>query len=239
LARILIVDDHPNARKLLACQLESEGHVVIECDNGLAALEAAERELPQLMITDASMPRMSGIQLVAEFRKRERTRHTPIFFHTASGDEHEIQSVAAAYGIARILSKPCPAEEMFAAIAATLGGETTPIFGAISENMKVRIPAYLASCDHDVTSVEAALAASDHLTIQSIGHNLKGTGSCYGFDRITAIGSQMELAAKAGDRVEIAGQLRDLAGYLARVRTSDAPEVATEVETRMEDQTAI
>ena len=80
-----------------------------------------------------------------------------------------------------------------------------------------RVPAYLARREADVDAVKQALVAGDFQCIQKIGHNMKGTGSSYGFCRITELGGGLESAAKAGNGDEVATLLEDLTGYLQSV----------------------
>jgi len=225
MARILIVDDDPRARRLLVDLLEYEGHVVIECDNGKDGLKAAEREHPDLVISDSHMPGMTGKEFIAELRTQTQPVRIPFIFHTAADDDHDFREIADAHGVAAILTKPCPADVMVAAITSALDGalpKTPPSISVISERLRVRIPAYLASCYDDVAAIHLALEAGNLLGIQKVGHDLKGTGSAYGFSRIAHIGDRLESAAKTGDRTEIAQQARDLASYLCAIKASSA-----------------
>lgn len=210
--------------------LEYEGHVVIECDNGADALKAAERENPDLVITDSRMPGISGIELIAGIRKLTRALRTPIVFHTAAGDEREIRETAAAYGVTAILTKPCPANTMLAQITSALNAPRREPIPAPSKRLRARIPVYLASCDEDVAAVELALAADDFVLVQEVGHNLKGTGSAYGFCHISCLGAHLESAATANDRIGIAEQLKELVSYLGAIKIT-----STEVADRTED----
>lgn len=219
MAKILVVDDHPQSRKLLVCQLESEGYVVVECDSGEAGLKAAGLDPPDLVMTDSNMPGMSGIEMVARLRRIPQTRYTPVIFHTGSGDESKVRASAATYGVAAILTKPCPAREMFAQIRAALNASSDVPFDCVSSNhdLQTRVPAYLDSCKADLAAMESDLAAGNLMRIRQVGHNLKGTGTAYGFSPITRIGNRIELAALAGDPIEIGEQLKDLACYLGGV----------------------
>lgn len=77
-----------------------------------------------------------------------------------------------------------------------------------------RVPGYLARREADIQDIERALAADDFQRIQKLGHDMKGSGSSYGFCRITEIGGDLESQAKAGTRTEIAALLRDLDSYV-------------------------
>lgn len=234
MARVVIVDDNPNARKLLRDVLEHEGHFVIEHHNGAEALAAAERDDADLVITDSCMPGMSGVQFVAALRRLTRTLHTPIIFHSASDAESEIRKAAAAYGIARILAKPCPAKVLLDEIASALSAPPQESRDGVSEKLRAKIPAYLDYCKSEAAAIESALAIHDLTLIEQVGHNLKGTGSCYGLDRITQFGDRLEAAAKAGDRTELAEQSIALSRYLGAIQSPAGSEGADEAETSRE-----
>ena len=81
-----------------------------------------------------------------------------------------------------------------------------------------RVPAYLEGREADAKAVQRALAEDDFAAIQTIAHNMKGTGTSYGFCPITEIGGRMEAAAKDGDRAKIHTCLSALGAYLDRIR---------------------
>ena len=68
--RILIVDDEPSTRESAGIILESEGYEVLTASEGLDALHALSKSLPDLIISDLNMPRMSGFEFLAIVRKR-------------------------------------------------------------------------------------------------------------------------------------------------------------------------
>jgi DNA-binding response OmpR family regulator len=74
-ARLLIVDDDPQLRELLerhfAEQYAPRGCVVETAEDGIAALEAIHRHPPTLVILDADMPRMGGVELLEHIRGME------------------------------------------------------------------------------------------------------------------------------------------------------------------------
>ena len=91
-----------------------------------------------------------------------------------------------------------------------------------------RIPTYLDGRQADVQALRHALGEDDFPSIQKMAHNMKGTGSAYGFCAITEIGGNMEAAAKAGDRAEIEACLAALSDYLASIKITrlDADDAA-------------
>ena len=81
---VLVVDDEPGVRRLLAVMLERAGYRVIEASNGGAALEQARQSRPQLVITDQTMPVMNGAALIRRLRADDELARTPIILLTAT-----------------------------------------------------------------------------------------------------------------------------------------------------------
>ena len=69
-ARVLVVDDEERVRKLLTRLLQEEGHRVRAASSGREALEALEGEAYDLVLTDLTMPGMSGMDLLSEIREK-------------------------------------------------------------------------------------------------------------------------------------------------------------------------
>lgn len=103
--RILVVDDNADMRALMGMLLEDEGYVPYFAADGLAALEQAQENAPDLILMDISMPGMSGWETVEHLRKMNAFRSTPIIAvtaHTSMQDrEHSL-----AVGCNMHLNKP-------------------------------------------------------------------------------------------------------------------------------------
>jgi HPt (histidine-containing phosphotransfer) domain-containing protein len=78
---------------------------------------------------------------------------------------------------------------------------------AVSEQVKVLVPQYLASKEKQIEEARASLASHDFAPIWRFGHNLKGTGRGYGFPVIEELGREIERAASEADASRISGQL--------------------------------
>ncbi len=68
--RLLIVDDEPSIRTLLAHALARSGYCVQSCAGGLSALSTIRQEIPDILLSDLNMPGMSGFELLAIIRER-------------------------------------------------------------------------------------------------------------------------------------------------------------------------
>ncbi len=89
------------------------------------------------------------------------------------------------------------------------------IFIDVPEDLPRELVAqFLDSCHKDLARLRAALAASDYDRARRLGHQMKGTGSPYGFPDVTLIGSAIERAAAAGSTIELASQIQLLETYL-------------------------
>ena len=81
---ILAVDDNPDALALLRLLLRREGFEVITVASGSEALQFMQQHfLPDLVITDYSMPGMTGLEFCKHLRSQPETRDIPIFLHSA------------------------------------------------------------------------------------------------------------------------------------------------------------
>ncbi len=82
--RVLVVDDEPDKRLLLAFALENEGYEVHTAPDGLAGLQAVDLHQPDLIVTDVMMPRMDGYEMVRKVRANPATRFIPVIIQTAA-----------------------------------------------------------------------------------------------------------------------------------------------------------
>lgn len=89
--RILIVEDSPTMRALLASALEElEGLVKItEADSGFEALRLLPRERWDLIVTDVNMPDINGLELVAFARGNAAYRHVPLIIVSTEGSDRD------------------------------------------------------------------------------------------------------------------------------------------------------
>jgi sigma-B regulation protein RsbU (phosphoserine phosphatase) len=103
---VLIVDDDEAMTELYARLLSAEGFHMRAANSGKSALELLGSFVPDLMVLDALMPEMSGLQLLEHVRGRADTRQVPVVFLTAAGDDEETITRAFALGASDYLVKP-------------------------------------------------------------------------------------------------------------------------------------
>ena len=85
--KILVVEDEPSQREVLAYNLKAEGFLVISADNGEDALLLVEEEKPDLILLDWMMPNLSGIEVCRRLKARDKTRAIPIIMVSARSEE--------------------------------------------------------------------------------------------------------------------------------------------------------
>ncbi|MGH2708399.1 MAG: ATP-binding response regulator, partial [Actinomycetota bacterium] len=81
--RVLVVEDEPELRELMRCQLEEEGWVVAEAETGRVALERVAESRPELIVLDLMMPEMDGFAFIEALRQNAAWRSIPIVVVTA------------------------------------------------------------------------------------------------------------------------------------------------------------
>jgi len=103
---ILIVDDDPLIRRLIATTLEDvAGYELVEACDGLDALDAAAAARPEIVFLDIDMPRMDGITACARLRADPETAHATIVMLTAA-TEDATERRATDAGADLFLTKP-------------------------------------------------------------------------------------------------------------------------------------
>ena len=95
--------------------------------------------------------------------------------------------------------------------------ENTDITVYIDSNLKGLIDSYLENRRRDLIAIRAVLTRNNFEPVRVIGHNIKGTGSGYGFDFISKVGDELEQAALRTDGAAILRLSNELDDYLGRL----------------------
>lgn len=113
---ILVVDDDPHIREVIAFALEQAGMRVESAADGNAALNAVERHRPDLVILDILMPEMDGLEVCRRLRK---VADTPILFLSSKSDEID-RVIGLEIGGDDYVTKPFSPRELVARVGAIL-----------------------------------------------------------------------------------------------------------------------
>jgi DNA-binding response OmpR family regulator len=114
--KILLVDDDPDLLAVTGFALQQAGFLVVKATDGVAALDAFQREQPDLAVLDINMPRMTGFELAQKLRERTRI---PLLMLTARSEEEDVVK-ALALGADDYLSKPFSPKILLARVKALL-----------------------------------------------------------------------------------------------------------------------
>jgi DNA-binding response OmpR family regulator len=114
--RVLVVDDEPMVRDVLARYLEKEGYEVDVAEDGEQALDALASQVPDLVLLDLMLPRVDGLEVLR--RMRERTP-TAVIMLTARGEETD-RVVGLELGADDYVTKPFSPREVVARVRAVL-----------------------------------------------------------------------------------------------------------------------
>ncbi|MEO1309103.1 MAG: response regulator, partial [Pseudomonadota bacterium] len=84
---VLVVEDEPAQREVLAYNLEAEGFRVSRAENGEEALILVDEDAPDIIVLDWMLPRVSGIEVCRRLKMRNDTRDVPIIMLSARSEE--------------------------------------------------------------------------------------------------------------------------------------------------------
>ena len=118
--KILIVDDEEKIRKVLRIHLGKAGYEIIEADNGFDALKAMDEKLPDLVITDIMMPKLSGLELGSAIGYRQETRQIPLIVISAKTDPDTVLT-AKKLNAAKFFAKPFEMASLLESVKKILG----------------------------------------------------------------------------------------------------------------------
>jgi len=114
MAKILVVDDAEFLRVRISKMLSGEGHVIVEAENGVRAVEVYKAEKPDVVLMDITMPEMDGLTALKEIRSFDSTAR--VIMLTALGQESVVLE-AIKSGARDFVVKPFERERVLSAIS--------------------------------------------------------------------------------------------------------------------------
>jgi DNA-binding response OmpR family regulator len=117
--KILIAEDEPDIRELVAFTLRFAGYEVVTAANGEEAVQLAARELPDMALMDVRMPRMTGYDACRLMKASSELKDIPVVFLSAKGQDSEIATGMAA-GAEEYLLKPFAPDQLTERVRAIL-----------------------------------------------------------------------------------------------------------------------
>ena len=119
MVKILVAEDERDIRELIAYTLMFAGYEIIQASNGADAVDLAMQEIPDLILMDVRMPRMTGYQACEVLKQKPETQNTPVIFLSAKGQESEIQQ-GLGVGAVKYILKPFAPDDLTAQVQKVL-----------------------------------------------------------------------------------------------------------------------
>ena len=120
MSKILVIEDEEILAEILVMGLGADGHTVITADDGVAGLKAARSENPDLIVTDMSLPKMTGWELIEKLRAEPAIATVPIIAMTGHATADD-RSAAYAAGVSAYQIKPIDMARLKTKITELLG----------------------------------------------------------------------------------------------------------------------
>lgn len=223
---ILLVEDSPDNRTIAVAYLSDTPYRVDIAENGAIACEKFKTGIYDIVLMDRQMPVMDGLTATRTIREWEQTNGrspTPIIALTAAALKGDQEKCMAA-GCTAYLTKPIKQEALLQAIkdhsviapptSKSKNGPEGPIHVRMDPKFADLIPLFLQNRRQNVVAIQAALDRNDFAAITTMGHDMKGAGSSYGFPTISDIGAALEEAAGRADPAASRKWVAELASYL-------------------------
>jgi two-component system cell cycle sensor histidine kinase/response regulator CckA len=176
---VLIVEDNSNARKLLRYTFEHYHCTVIEAQDGQEGLDLAARHRPDVIVSDALMPRMDGFQLLRALKADPVLKSIPFIFYSSTYTGDKEAELALSLGAEAFVAKPAEPEELWEKTCAIMKAwderQRTPAHPSIDESDEQYLREYsrvvAAKLEEKVHELEEALALRTQAEEQLRGLN--------------------------------------------------------------------
>jgi CheY-like chemotaxis protein/HPt (histidine-containing phosphotransfer) domain-containing protein len=224
---ILVADDFADNRVIVGAYLNSTPHVLTFADDGRQAVDLFMNGRFDLVLMDVQMPVMDGLEatrVIRAFEADTGAPPTPIIAFTANARSEDVVASRMA-GCNAHLAKPISKRALLAAVDQAAGdrfdqGKAThdEVQVEMPEGLEALAPPYLEARRHDMNDAERLLANGDFDALRILGHKMAGSGSSYGFAKLSELGAALEESGRAGDKGAVGECLVALTDYLHRVR---------------------
>ncbi|MDP6604080.1 MAG: response regulator [Rhodospirillales bacterium] len=207
LNKILYVEDEPRIRSITKMALEKAGFIVQECDTGKAAVEAAPRFQPHLILMDVRMPGMDGPATLRALRDMSGFEATPIVFMTAGVTDKDMEDYIA-MGAADVITKPFKPtglpdrlKEIWFRSVPDEPAESDDEMERIQESFRAELAEWLQDIISMGRMIGTDKAEGDpKALVESLrerAHQVAGTAGTFGFEEIGDAALELELLCVA------------------------------------------
>jgi CheY-like chemotaxis protein len=217
-SRILHIDDDPAMLKIVAAMLSVDPTLEVRgCLSGEEGVRAAAEWLPDLILSDVSMPGVDGVELLERLRHRSITKGIPVVFTTSRTRLDHIERLLSR-GASGVIAKPFNLREFVSSIRGFL--DLAAVELQSQEPPDIQIGRRLEDDSGTLRQFRDALAAGEmSMSLRDVVHKLAGVAGLYGYEEISAAAARLErkiesFAHGAASHTDVLSCLDDLLALL-------------------------
>ncbi len=233
--KVLLAEDNAVNRKLATTLLEKRGHTVVVTVNGRQALEALQRDRPDLVLMDVQMPVMDGIEAMRAIRTNEQSTggHLPIIALTAHAMKGDRERCIAA-GADDYVTKPIRVAELLAVMNRVTTGSAGPNLvapptaaaadsnrldaaGALErvqgdrDLLEELVHLFTDECPGNMKEIRQAADTGNADVLLRVTHAVKGAAMNLGALKVSEAAGKLEDMVRAGDLAHVSSLVENLA----------------------------
>jgi CheY-like chemotaxis protein len=173
----------------------------------------------EIAVIDVRLPVIDGLSVIKEIRRIEKERGTervPILALLTTNSDADVVRAQEA-GCDAQFARPILKKAFLGALEQLRAGPAAAKSGVliqIPQGLEELAHRYITSREMEIPVLQGLMEQSDFDGIRKLAHNLKGTGTSYGFPDITRLGTAIEHAAKASDKPEASREMAELFSYI-------------------------
>ena len=230
---VLLAEDVPDNQRLIGHYIKRTGARLTVVDNGASALEKGTKNDYDLILMDMQMPVMDGLESTEKLRQQGCT--STIISLTANATREDIERCHNA-GSDGVLTKPIDWKNFFEVLSIHLKPsakkelDQTPLKSELksrTHNLARLAKTFVSGLPAHVAEIKTHHKAHDWKKLGEIFHDLKGTGSAFGYPAITELASKLEFSIKKRAYHELPSGIEMLENLVERIdkgATSDLPQ---------------
>jgi diguanylate cyclase (GGDEF)-like protein len=239
--KILLLDDDPHFRELMAPWIRGRGYELLEAGTAAQASEILKSRKPDLAVVDGVLPDQSGVSWIAALREAGLTDLRIIYVSALVTEPTALRRLTSELGVWRVLAKPLAPENLLNQIDSALAArakarsraELDRVLARLRDEYGRSLPARAQELCYAVAKGRASQTLSSD--VRMLAHRLHGTAGSYGFHAVgesagrveTLLGARDDSTAPAIDWVALDGALLQLRRESAVAGGAEPPPPAT------------
>jgi CheY-like chemotaxis protein len=218
--KILAADDSVPNQVLMKFYASRAGFQIDIARNGREAVDFFRKKTYSIVFLDIHMPELDGFEALNQMRRIEIENilpETPIIALTGSTFQEKGTTCLEA-GFDDFIEKSTLHKTLGTIIQKHVkkaGDQIHEIH--LDKSILPLVPEYLENRKEDIQRIRLALEKKNFIAIEDLGHKMKGSGKCYGFETISMLGHRIEFFAKEHNSCEIEESIGQMQDYLSNL----------------------